>query len=302
MHDAVKRFLRAIETEYGYSEHTQRAYRQDLTQFVDSLPSGSESAASLFTLEACRNWLWQRQRDGYAPRTIARGVATLKSFGGWLEQSGLVQGNPASRLRAPKPGEALPRVLTQQQMQDVLAYLSVLASDEDPIRVRNAAICEVLYATGIRVSELCSLTMSSLALEARTLRVFGKGAKERVVPFGIPAQRALQEYVDRARPQLIEQARVRDPDVLFLGRNGMRLSTSAVYRLVATVLQHEPGSGPRGPHVLRHTAATHLLDGGADLRIVQELLGHASLDSTQIYTHVSTERLAERYRQAHPRA
>ena len=302
MREAVDRFLQVVETEYGYSQHTRRAYAQDLHQFMSSLPEGAEQRASSLTLEDCRGWLWQRQQQGSAPRTIARGVATLKSFGGWLERAGIIEGNPTSRLRAPKAGEPLPRVLTRSQMQQILGHLQVLADSEDAVHVRNAAICEVLYATGIRVSELCGLTVPDVDLAERTLRVLGKGSKERVVPFGVPAHRALARYSTHARPQLLGSGPEGPPPFLFLGRDGKPLSTSAVYRIVASVLKDEPGSGPKGPHVLRHTAATHLLDGGADLRIVQELLGHSSLDSTQVYTHVSTERLAERYRQAHPRA
>lgn len=302
--DAIESFVNTVRNEYGYSEHTVKAYGRDLSQFAGSLDGSVADDVSQLQLEHCREWLWQRQQAGVAPRTIARGVATLKSFGNWLERAGLVPGNPASRLKAPKPGASLPRVLSEAQVHTILDQLADLALTGDPLAVRNHAIVEVLYATGIRVSELCGLTIDHVDLSAKTLRVRGKGNRERIVPYGSPAARALSAYLD-SRRALLEN----DPsgsqggtDSVFVNAQGQQLSTSAVYRLIARILSSEPGSGPRGPHVLRHTAATHLLDGGADLRIVQELLGHSSLDSTQVYTHVSTERLAQTYRVAHPRA
>lgn len=302
--DAIESFVETVRHEYGYSEHTVKAYGRDLAQFAESLSDSVLEDVSLLELEHCRTWIWSRQQAGAAPRTIARGVATLKSFGNWLERAGYVAGNPASRLKAPKPGVSLPRVLSETQMQEILDQIAALAKTGDPIQLRNHAIVEVLYATGTRVSELCGLTLDQIDFEAKTLRVQGKGNRERIVPFGVPAARALQEYLDTGRLRLTSH--LADPtdttDHVFVNSHGKPLSSSAVYRLIARILSNEPGSGPRGPHVLRHTAATHLLDGGADLRIVQELLGHSSLDSTQVYTHVSTDRLAQTYRNAHPRA
>ena len=177
------------------------------------------------------------------------------------------------------------------------------AAHGTPQQIRDHAILELLYATALRVSELCTLRRSGLDLLERTVRVRGKGNRERVVPFGAPAARALDDYLERGRPSLLAASDgMIDAAEVFLGSDGTPLTTQAVYRLVARELEQEPGGGPRGPHTFRHTAATHLRDGGADLRVVQELLGHASLSSTQVYTHVSTERLAESYRQAHPRA
>lgn len=300
--DAIERFLTVIRVEYGYSEHTVRAYTRELTLFQASMPVEVSVNISLLTLEHCRGWLWQRQQTGLAPRTLARTVATLKSFGGWLERTQLVSGNPASRLRSPKPGQALPRVLTADQVDRILQRLASLATDGSPGAVRNHAIVELLYATGIRVSELCSARLTGLDLASSTLRVMGKGGTERIVPFGMPARVALERYLTDARGQLLAAASGNATSTIFLGIDGAAMSSDAVYRLVSSHLKDEPGSGPKGPHVLRHTAATHLLDGGADLRIVQEFLGHSSLESTQVYTHVSTERLAERYRNAHPRA
>ncbi|WP_280115707.1 tyrosine-type recombinase/integrase [Leucobacter insecticola] len=197
-------------------------------------------------------------------------------------------------------------MLADEQMIRILDRAALRAAAGDPEHVRDQAVLELLYASALRVSELCTLPISGFDRRERTVRVLGKGNKERVVPLGAPAARVLEEYLATARPALAARAQpavaVTAEASLFLGNRGGQLGTNAVYRLVARELQQEPGGGPRGPHTLRHTAATHLLNGGADLRIVQELLGHSSLSSTQVYTHVSTERLAESYRQAHPRA
>ena len=307
---AVERFLEAVRLEYGYSEHTVRAYRRDLESFVGyAVRSGAEDLSES-DIELMRGWLWERQQRGLAATTLSRNVATLKSFGAWLERSRLVPGNPASRLRAPKAPRELPRVLTDEQMRRILDRVGGRTDAERPETFRDHAVLELLYATGIRVSELCSLTVAGLDRRERTVRVLGKGGKERVVPYGAPAARAVDAYLRVARQQLIERssgASAAVPvgtgrDELFVGNRGGRLGPNAVYRTVARELGQEPGGGPRGPHTFRHTAATHLLDRGADLRVVQEMLGHSSLSSTQVYTHVSTERLAQSYRRAHPRA
>ncbi|MFA7499130.1 MAG: tyrosine recombinase XerC [Leucobacter sp.] len=302
---AIDGFLAAVRFEYGYSEHTVRAYGRDLRTFAEHAAEAGVVDAAQLDLETMRGWLWERQQAGLAPRTIARGVATLKSFGSWLERGGVLPGNPASRLRAPKAPQSLPRVLGDAQVSRVLDRARGLARGGDPEQVRDYAVLELLYASALRISELCTLPLAGFDRRERTVRVLGKGGKERVVPVGGAAARALEEYLERSRPVLLgrggDATRLQSPR-LFLGGRGGPLSTNVAYRLVARALEQEPGSGPRGPHTLRHTAATHMLDGGADLRVVQEMLGHSSLSSTQVYTHVSTERLAARYRQAHPRA
>lgn len=207
--------------------------------------------------------------------------------------------DPAARLRAPKADKHLPRVITRDQIEGLLTALDERAEDGDPAALRDVVVIELLYAAGIRVSELTGLDVDDVDLDRLTLRVVGKGKKERVVPFGVPALRAVRRYLATARPALATEG---SGPALLLGARGGRLGTRAVYQLVASLLVDLPGGGPAGPHTLRHTAATHLLDGGADLRAVQEILGHASLGTTQIYTHVSTERLKESYRIAHPRA
>jgi integrase/recombinase XerC len=313
---AIDSFLDAVRFEYGYSEHTVRAYRRDLHDFALFADRSTADAAETTTtaetavvatiadcdLELMRGWLWDRQQRGLAPSTLARNVATLKSFGGWLELRRLVPGNPASRLRSPKAPRELPRVLADEQMARILDRAARRAESGDPAQLRDHAVLELLYATALRVSELCTLPVTGLDRRERTVRVFGKGGKERVVPLGAPEARALERYLDAARPALAARAERPDGTALFLGNRGGPLRPNTVYRLVSHELEREPGGGPRGPHTFRHTAATHLLNGGADLRVVQEMLGHSSLSSTQVYTHVSTERLAENYRQAHPRA
>ena len=326
--EAIGGFLRAVEREYGYSEHTVRAYRRDLADFADYAEGAGARDLASCDLELLRGWLWERQQRGLAPSTLARNVATLKSFGSWIERGGHLPGNPASRLRSPKAPRDLPRVLADEQITRILERAARRAESGDPAQLRDRAVLELLYASALRVSELCGLPLAGLDRRARTVRVLGKGNKERIVPLGGPAARALEEYLATGRPALAARAAEHrgsgsgsgsgaDPRAatgpapadspnghraLFLGNRGGALSPGAVYRLVSRELEQEPGGGPRGPHALRHTAATHLLDGGADLRVVQEMLGHSSLASTQVYTHVSTERLAERYRQAHPRA
>lgn len=301
--DATREFLSSTRYEYGYSEHTLRAYSRDLDSLTAFAESRDAQGLDAVDLDLLREWLWAEQQRGLAPSTIARRVATAKSFGKWLEHRQLVPGNPASRLRAPKAPRTLPRVLGNEQITRILGRAAKRAEHGTSQQVRDHAILELLYATALRVSELCTLRLDGLDLLERTVRVRGKGDRERVVPFGAPAASAIDDYLQRGRPAILAEADgASDVPEVFVGSDGLPMTTQAVYRLVARELEQEPGGGPRGPHTFRHTAATHLLDGGADLRVVQELLGHSSLSSTQVYTHVSTERLAESYRQAHPRA
>lgn len=306
--EAVDAFMHAARFEYGYSEHTIRSYRRDLTYFADYAEAHEAGSLADLDIELLRSWLWERQQQDLAPATIARSVATLKSFGTWLETKRMVPGNPASRLRTPKTPRSLPRVLTKEQVTRILDRAEARAADGTPEHVRNHAVLELLYSSALRVSELTAFTLAGFDRRARSARVLGKGNKERTVPLGLPAARALERYLDTARDVLLARGEESTPVApheapFFIGnRGGAPLRPSAVYQLVSKELAQEPGGGPSGPHTLRHTAATHLLDGGADLRVVQEMLGHASLSSTQVYTHVSMERLAETYRQAHPRA
>ncbi|WP_349897318.1 tyrosine recombinase XerC [Parafrigoribacterium soli] len=309
---AIEDFTVYLSAERGYSEHTVRSYRSDLGALVHFANDNGATATDELSLELLRDWLWAGSQQGLAKSTLARRSAAARSFTAWLNRVGDAPSDPATRLRAPKAEHHLPRVLTRAQLEGILDGLSAKADTGDPGALRDSAVIELLYASALRVSELTGLDLGSVDLDRLTVRVVGKGAKERVVPFGVPAKNALASYLDTARPALLAAAAERSAkpgamatgrtDALFLGSNGRRLGTRTVYTLVSSLLASIPGTGPSGPHTLRHTAATHLLDGGADLRAVQELLGHASLGTTQIYTHVSAERLKASYAAAHPRA
>lgn len=294
---AVEDFASYLAAERGFSEHTVRSYRSDLTQLVDFARARGASAVDGIDLELLRDWLWRGSQDGLAKSTLARRAAAARSLSSWLARTHLTAGDAAARLKAPKSEHHLPRVLARDSMATILTSVAERADTGDPVALRDLAIIELLYASALRVSELTGLGVTDVDLGRLTVRVLGKGAKERVVPFGIPARNALVGYLERARPALTDEG-----GPFFVGARGKRLSSRTVYELVSALLATVPGSGPAGPHTFRHTAATHLLDGGADLRAVQEMLGHASLGTTQLYTHVSTERLKESYRNAHPRA
>jgi integrase/recombinase XerC len=297
---AIDGYARHLELDRGFSAHTVRAYRTDLADLAQFAASTGADDTSAVDLELLRGWLWRGSTAGLAKSTLARRSAAARGFTKWLSTTGVAPADSGHRLKAPRQERHLPRVLSRTQIDGLLDDLAVRADTGDPVAIRDHAVIELLYASALRVSELVGARVADLDRDRMTLRVLGKGGKERVVPFGIPARRALERYLDVARPGLL--AGRDDPGTIFLGARGGRLGTRTVYELVAGLLVDLPGSGPAGPHAFRHTAATHLLDGGADLRAVQELLGHASLATTQIYTHVSAERLKESYRLAHPRA
>ena len=300
LRESIAVHLRALELERGVSSHTLRAYAGDLGTLADFVDErGVADEAERWDLELLRDWVWQQNEQGLAASTLARRTSSVRGFTAWLARTGHTAADIGLRLRAPRGERRLPRVLTRTQIDGVLDDLEARAVGEAPAALRDRVIVELLYASAVRVSELVGLDLADVDDHRRVVRVLGKGAKERIVPFGLPAQRAMRGYLERGRPELLGEA---SGAALLLGPRGRRLSTRAVYALVASLLAELPGSGPSGPHTLRHTAATHLLDGGADLRAVQEILGHASLGTTQIYTHVSAERLASVYRTAHPRA
>ena len=300
LRESIAVHLRALELERGVSSHTLRAYAGDLGTLADFVDErGVADEAERWDLELLRDWVWQQNEQGLAASTLARRTSSVRGFTAWLARTGHTAADIGLRLRAPRGERRLPRVLTRTQINGVLDDLEARAVGEAPAALRDRVIVELLYASAVRVSELVGLDLADVDDHRRVVRVLGKGAKERIVPFGLPAQRAMRGYLERGRPELLGEA---SGAALLLGPRGRRLSTRAVYALVASLLAELPGSGPSGPHTLRHTAATHLLDGGADLRAVQEILGHASLGTTQIYTHVSAERLASVYRTAHPRA
>ncbi|GGE86583.1 tyrosine recombinase [Mycetocola zhadangensis] len=298
---ATARYIDYIAVERQYSPSTCRAYESDLSAFTAFAVERDVDDVAHVDLELFRNWLWSSSQSGLSATTLARRSSSVRSWSAWLAQNGYVDIDRAVRLRSPKTGRSLPHVVQRTQMDVMLASLAESAANGDPVALRNSALIEVLYATGIRVSELCGLNQDDIDLDRLTVRVLGKGSKERVVPFGVPAHSALVDYLRQGRPALSTRQE-QSTDAVFLGVKGARMGPRSVYSLVSRLLAALPGGSAQGPHTLRHTAATHLLDGGADLRAVQELLGHSSLGTTQIYTHVSAERLKESYRGAHPRA
>ena len=292
-------FERHLRAERGRSAHTVRAYLRDVRAFLDEVGADDEEALKAVTLGDLRAWLGVLSRRGVSRATIARASASLRSFFGWLERTGRVASDPSLRLAAPRRHRTLPPVLGQRSAAALLDVAAVAADDDDPVHLRDRAALELLYATGVRVGELVGLDVDDVDLSANVLRVVGKGDKERRVPFGVPARRAVLAWIEEGRPRL---ARPDSGPALLLGRRGRRADQRQIRAVVHSLLRHVPDAPDLGPHGLRHSAATHLLEGGADLRMVQELLGHASLATTQLYTHVSVDRLKRSFAQAHPRA
>ncbi len=292
-------YLDQLGRTRALSENSLTAYGKDVLQFVGFASAQRVEDTAEVDAELVRSWIWSLAESKMAGSSLRRKVSALKGFTAWLAREGHTEGDVGVRLRAPGAGRSLPRVLSRHHMEEIFQSLQVAAETGDPIALRDLAIVEVLYASAIRVSELVGLRPEGVDLSGGTLRVLGKGNKERVVPLGSPALRALRVYLDKGRPGLVREG---SSSSIFLSTTGQPMGTRSVYQVVASLLADVPGVGPLGPHTLRHTAATHLLDGGADLRSVQELLGHASLGTTQIYTHVSNERLTQAYQQAHPRA
>ncbi len=298
--EALEAFVRHLRSERGRSEHTIRAYRGDVLHLLRYVESGTaESDLAEVTLRDLRGWLGEMAAVGAAKATLSRRAAAARTFFAWLARTGRITTDPSLRLAAPKRQSRLPPVLKQREAGRLLDVAATAADDDDPLHVRDRAILELLYATGIRVGELAALDVDDVDFSSRVVRVLGKGSKERTVPFGIPAEAALADWLDRGRGRL---ARPGSGPALFLGRRGNRVDPRQVRDVVHRLVQHVADAPDIGPHGLRHSAATHLLEGGADLRMVQELLGHASLATTQIYTHVSVDRLKKSYAQAHPRA
>lgn len=281
------------------SEQSLRSYDSDLRALRDYLRRRDITDLDHVDLEVLRSWLWHQAGEGLSARTLRRRVSSVRGFSTWAYRNGILTADVAAGLHHPSAPKRLPRVLTEAQLVEIFDILADRASGGDPIGLRDRALVELLYACALRVSELCGLTPEAIDWSQRTLRVVGKGDKERVVPVGAPAFDALGDYMERGRGVLEKPD---SPRRVFLGARGAALGTRTVYHLIAQLLDRFPGHGPSGPHTLRHSAATHLLDHGADLRSVQELLGHQSLATTELYTHVSSERLRRAYDQAHPRA
>ncbi len=305
-------FLEYLKANRGLSEHTLKAYRSDIGACLQCLWDQQIRNLNEVTLDDLRGWMGVESRT-HARSSMARKTVAVRGFFAWAHEHGVVKTNPAATLMTPKSPDILPAVLTEAQASQLMSVESVQAAEQpNVIRLRDAAILELLYATGIRVAELVGLDMGDVDFVGRTVKVTGKGDKQRVVPFGVPAMHALESWIERGRPQLLlAQAKSNTTNTtnttnksntaLFLGARGGRLD-QRVAREVVHRAAREAGVPDISPHALRHSAATHLLDGGADLREVQEMLGHSSLNTTQRYTHVSIEQLKSRYGQAFPRA
>ena len=302
---ALAEFCRHLSAERALSRHTVRAYQGDIESLLEYAWHDGIEDPALIDLTTLRGWLASQHQAGAARATLARRGAAARAFTAYAHRKGWLAVDPGPQLGTPKARRALPQVLRRDEINVVLAdcedrALRELATGQRSVAalaMRDAAVLELLYASAIRVSELCELDTGGLDQGRRTVRVLGKGRKERVVPVGIPAMRALARWEEVGRPILANE---HSGDALFLGARGGRLDPRTARRIVHVRLR--VADRDAGPHAIRHTAATHLVEGGADLRSVQEILGHASPATTQIYTHVSAERLKASYRQAHPRA
>ena len=286
--------------ERNLSDNSIRAYIADLESLLIHVNQLGVSEFSQLTINHIRSWLANLQSRGSARSSITRRVVSIRAFTYWGARNGWLEADIGRDLVAPKPERHLPEVLDIERASMALEALHLRASEEpSPLAIRDVAIVETLYGSGIRVSELTGLNLDDVDRERSTLRVIGKGNKERVVPIGNPAMRALDRWISEGRPQLSSDATQR---ALFLGSRGKRIDQRVVRDVVYDATEAVGAVKRLGPHALRHSAATHLLEGGADLRTVQEILGHSSLSTTQIYTHVSEERIKKAYEQAHPRA
>jgi integrase/recombinase XerC len=285
-----------LTAQRALSAHTVRGYVTDVVSLLDHLARRGGTRVDALDLSVLRGWLAQGRTRGHSRATTARHAASARSFTAYLRRAGLIEEDAGQRLVSPKARRTLPDVLAPDQAR---AVVESAAGAEEPAGLRDAVVLELLYASGIRVSELVGLDVDDVDRGRRLLRVLGKGRKERSVPYGVPAEVALDAWLTRGRPAL---ARPDSGPALLLGLRGRRLDAREARRIVHDAVAEAPGAPDVGPHGLRHSAATHVLEGGADLRSVQEMLGHASLATTQIYTHVTVERLRAVHAQAHPRA
>jgi integrase/recombinase XerC len=293
-------FLKYLESERNLSAHTIRAYLGDLDSFFEHLEKLDVTDFSKLELSHIRSWLANQQVKGGARTTLSRRAVSIRLFTKWATKKGYLAKDVGATLATPKGARTLPDVLNVADAGLAMDALATRVAEEDgPLSKRDCAMVEVLYASGARVSELCGLDLQDIDYERNTIRVIGKGNKERTIPLGNPAMRALDAWLKEGRPSL---AGDKSDRAVFLGARGKRIDQRIVRTVVYQALEALEGAVKLGPHALRHSAATHLLEGGADLRTVQEILGHASLATTQIYTHVSTERLQKAFKQAHPRA
>ncbi|WGH84151.1 tyrosine recombinase XerC [Auritidibacter ignavus] len=319
----IEEFCDYLHFELNRSPNTVTAYRSDLyalaeycsTQRATQTTTSQSAVLPDMELSDLRGWLAHLHRQHHSRASIARKTASVRRFFGWAKRQDLIEHDPALRLRTPKKQQHLPATLTQTQTSQLLDQMGAPATNEtgehsaashactptqQAVELRDIAMMELLYATGMRVAELADLNIADLDTAQNTVRVTGKGRKQRVVPLTQSALDATARWREQGRPHLVKAST--PVEALFLGARGGRIGVRQVREMVDRHLRALGSTSASGPHVLRHSVATHLLDGGADLRSVQELLGHSSLQTTQLYTHISIERLRDGYRQAHPRA
>ena len=288
-------FNHYLSVEKGLAQNTLESYRRDLNKFVSFLRKQKVTEPAAITANLITGYLNTLKQAGNAPSTISRNVASIRSFFNFLVQDGVVEENPAQRLETPRLEKKLPRVLTAKEVDKLLCQPTVTESNG----LRDKAMLELLYASGIRVSELVLLNVTDFNPEVGFLRCKGKGMKERIVPIGTVAIHSVQEYIHNHRYKL---AKKNDEKALFVNHHGRRLTRQGFWKILKKYAQKSKISGDITPHTLRHSFATHLLENGADLRSVQEMLGHSDISTTQIYTQITRRKIREVYDKTHPRA
>jgi len=291
-------YSKELSGSKGFSPNTVKAYVSDVADLLGFMATKQQQEVADIELELIRDWLWRISEKGLTKTTLARKSAAVRAFTAWLHKNNQIETDPGLKLRSPKASRTLPKVVSREAMKEIFDKLIPLATEDNPAVIQDLLIVELLYGSGIRVSELVGLELEDIDYGRKILRVTGKGNKQRMVPYSDPASDALSLWISKGRPQFANEV---SGNALLINSRGKKVGVRQVYALVAKLLADSP-VGQAGPHALRHSAATHLLDGGADLRAVQELLGHSSLATTQIYTHVSVDRLKQGYLKAHPRA
>jgi len=295
MPEQIEQFLSYLQIEKGLALNTVISYRYDLCLFNDFLSDRGVKRVQDMKRHDAQDYVAYLYGKGMSPATIARRLTAIKGFIRFLQREEIITGDHIWNLDTPKPPQVLPHVLSLKQVEDLLAAPDI----NEPLGMRDAAMLELLYATGMRVSEMLNLDLSDFNAEAAYLRCMGKGSKERIVPVGSYAMQAMSRYLNLGRPSLVTKP---DFKALFLNSRGGRLTRQGFFQILSRYASVCCCSFPVTPHILRHTVATHLLEGGADLRVVQELLGHADISTTQIYTHLTKNYLRSVYEKAHPRA
>ena len=291
----IDEFMNYLSVERGLAKNTLLAYRRDLEKYIDFLTQKNITATNKVNREHVSNFMFDLKKHDMSATTICRNLAAVKMFHRFLVRENLAKEDPTTLVDTPKLWKRIPSVLTQAEIESMIAA----ASGKKNQQVRDQAILEIFYASGLRVSELADLKTTSINYDVGFVRAVGKGSKERIIPLGKKAREAVQKYLLKARPQLLKN---QANDVLFLSRLGKKISRQSLWAVIKFYARKANIKKTIKPHTLRHTFATHLLEHGADLRSVQEMLGHADISTTQIYTHVDKERLKSVHKQFHPRS